>query len=193
MSIKWSKETHCRLPLNDPNATYKFWGNQVNLKTKNGWLVGFNKGEWGGNLFWFSTDGKIMKHITEGNINDIFHINNRYYVTEGLSHFGSRGSIFEVFRNNMKWEIGPKVELDSEPYATIVNTTNEFIIATTKNLIKVDTTFKIDTLISEAFWDGRLFPNSILIHEEKLYIGMRAGIFKTDFPSLTNQEWLTVE
>ena len=36
------------------NVSSDFCGKQVNLKIPNGWIVGFDKGEFGGTIFWFN-------------------------------------------------------------------------------------------------------------------------------------------
>ncbi len=71
-------------PKKDDN--YSFGGLQVNLKVNDGWLVGVDKGEWGGNLFWFNENGTQYEKIASGNIENIFNINGEIYVTEGLAH-----------------------------------------------------------------------------------------------------------
>src|SRR5690606_35197051 len=123
---------------------YAFVGIQVNLKIENGWLVGFDKGEWGGNLFWFNEKGSQYEKITSGNIKNIFEINGKIYVTEGLAHLSmSDGQIFQIERENNKWIIEKKVDLQTAPYATTLTKDNEFLIVTSKSLLKVNKNFEI--------------------------------------------------
>jgi len=170
---------------------YAFGGRQVNLKIENGWLVGFDKGEWGGNLFWFNEKGSQYEKITSGNIKNIFEINGKIYVTEGLAHLSmSDGQIFQIERENNKWIIEKKVDLQTAPYATTLTKDNEFLIVTSKSLLKVNKNFEIETLIEEGFWRAYLYPNSIQISEQYIYIGMRGGILKTQLDNIYNQLWL---
>ncbi|PHR47655.1 MAG: hypothetical protein COA32_06785 [Fluviicola sp.] len=171
---------------------YDFVGRQVNLKIENGWLVGFDKGEWGGSLFWFNEKGTQYEKITSGNIKNLFKINGEIYVTEGLAHLSlSSGQIFTVKSLDGKWSVDKKVDLPNAPYATTLTAASEFLIVTSKGLLKVDKNFNTETLIDEGLWWGLLYPNSILIEGQTIYIGMRAGILKTQINDIHKQEWLT--
>lgn len=167
-------------------------GRQVNLKIKNGWLVGFDKGEFGGGLYWFNDKGTEHKRITSGNIKNLFEINGEIYVTEGLAHITiSRGQIFKVKEENNKWKVEKKIDLPNAPYSTTLTKDNEFLIVTSKGLLKVNKDFEIETLVEEGFWRYYLYPNSILIKGQDIYIGMRGGILRTKMDEIENQEWLT--
>mgnify|MGYP003980093543 CR=1 FL=1 len=157
-----------------------------------GWLVGFDKGEWGGNLFWFNEKGTEYEKITSGNIKNLFEINGQIYVTEGLAHLSmSDGQIFQVERKNDKWNVKKKVDLPNAPYATTLTKDNEFLIVTSKGLLKVNKDFEIETLVKEGFWWIYLYPNSILIKGSDIYIGMRGGVLKTQLNNIDSQKWLT--
>lgn len=174
------------------NDEYSFSGRQINFKIKDGWLVGFNKGEWGGNLFWFNEEGTLYEKITGGNIENIFEINGNIYITEGLAHLSmSSGQIFQIERKNNKWITIKKTDLSSAPYASILTKDKEFLIVTSKSLLKINNKFEIESLIEEGFWRYYLYPNSIIINDQNVYIGMRGGILKTDLNNPSNQQWLT--
>lgn len=173
---------------------YAFGGKQVNLRIDDGWLVGFDKGEWGGNLFWFNKNGTEYEKITGGNIKNILEIDEKIYVIEGLAHLGlSDGQIFQVERKNNEWIIEKKVDLPNAPYATTLTKNNEFLIVTSKGLLKVNKKFEIETLIEEGFWRYYLYPNSIVIKNGNIYIGMRGGVLKTQLNNINNQQWLTTK
>ncbi len=175
-----------------PAEGHFFGGRQVNLKIKSGWLVGFDKGEWGGNLFWFNEKGTEYEKIANGNIKDLFEIKGEVYATEGLAHLSlSRGQIFKVENNNNKWTVRKKVSIPNVPYSTTLTKDNEFLIATSKGFLKVNKDFEIETLIDEGFWSIYLYPNSMLIEGQTIYIGMRGGILKTQLGKTSKQEWLT--
>lgn len=174
--------------------SYEFDGRQVTLKIEDGWLIGFDKGEWGGNLFWFNEKGTKYEKITTGNIKNLFNIKGSIYATEGLSHLSiSHGQIFHVRKTGGKWTVEKKVDLQNAPYAATLTKENEFLIVTAKGLIKVGKSFEIETLIDEGFWWRLLYPNSILIAGKTIYIGMRAGILKIQLDNIDKQIWLTRE
>lgn len=168
---------------------YKFRGRQVNLKLKDGWLVGFDRGEWGGHLFWFNDNGTRYEEIERGNITDLFEIEGELYVIEGLPSFVMKGSIFKIAHNGKKWFVEKKVDLATASDATTLTKNNEFLIVT-NGIQKVDRNFTIETLIYEGFWWPDLYPNSILIDGETIYIGMRGGILRMDLNDMSKQEWL---
>lgn len=173
---------------------YFFGGRQVNLKVDTGWLVGFDKGEWGGNLFWFNEDGSNYQKIAFGNIKNLFAIDGQIFVTEGLAHLSmSDGQIFKVEKKNNEWSIEKKVDLPDAPYATTLTKDNEFLIVTSKGLLKVNKEFKIETLIAEGFWSIYLYPNTILVEGQNIFIGMRGGVLRTQIDKVENQQWLTKE
>lgn len=110
---KYSKVKGTELPFKiipNKDDRYTFGGKQVNLKIENGWLVGFDKGEWGGNLFWFNEEGTKYEKIIDGNIKNIFVINGKIYITEGLAHLSmSYGQIFQIEKENNKWIVEKKL------------------------------------------------------------------------------------
>jgi hypothetical protein len=171
---------------------YVFGGQQVNLKVENGWLVGFDRGEWGGNLFWFNEEGTEYKMITGGNIENLFEINGEFYVSEGLAHMSmDSGQLFKLEVKNKEWRIQKKVNLPNAPYSTTLTSDNEFLIVTSKGVLKVNKEFEIETLVEQGFWSIYLHPNSILIKDKNIYIGMRGGILKSQLNEINKQEWLT--
>jgi hypothetical protein len=81
-------------------------------KNDNIW-IGFGYGEWGGELFIFNTiDKKFITPnlnefpITLNPIKSIFESNNNVYVTSGLMHFSTSGSIakFDSFKSKLVFE-----------------------------------------------------------------------------------------
>lgn len=58
------------------------------IKVKNGWISGRNAGEWGGGLYFISTDGKSHYHISDDQIKQFFQYGNRIFAVEGLAHLG---------------------------------------------------------------------------------------------------------
>jgi hypothetical protein len=55
------------IPLSNNSELDQFSGTRKVLKVADGYLVGYNRGEFGGSLFWFSADGK--KYYITSNIN----------------------------------------------------------------------------------------------------------------------------
>lgn len=66
------------------------------VKFDDGWLVAYERGEWGGMLMWIEPNG-VMKLLSENNSNDLLLHNDKVYVAQGLSHMGiQQGNILMV-------------------------------------------------------------------------------------------------
>ncbi len=167
-----------------------FRGKRSVLKVDDGFLVGFYRGEWGGNLYWFSKDGASKYKISNDEIVDFKIRDNKIYAIEGLSHLStSEGSIVEIKKQNDKWTTVEYLKLPFAPDAFELDSKNNFVIITSTSLISVDTSKNIDTLISIGIWDIFLYPNSLVIQNDTLFVGMRKGVFKYNLLT-KKEEWL---
>ena len=61
------------------------------LRVTDGWLVAWNAGEWGGQLWWFSPDGTESDKISNDQIVAFFEAHGRLFALEGLDHMLPRG------------------------------------------------------------------------------------------------------
>jgi hypothetical protein len=101
-----------------------------------GWVVGFDDGEFGGGLWWFSPDGRTSLRIrpeasSPVNPEDIFRAENVLGLPEvagerlvlmGLDHLGGRsGRIFRLVHGSAGgWRLAPVAVLDSQPAVWLV-------------------------------------------------------------------------
>jgi len=69
------------------------------VETDNGFLAGFNRGEWGGSLIWFPHEGSPQV-ISGKHTNHILSVGDRAFVAQGNVHFGIGKGIISVF----KWQ-----------------------------------------------------------------------------------------
>jgi hypothetical protein len=74
-------------------------------KVDDGWLVGYNSGEFGGAVCWFSEDGKKRDEVYRVcNPNQFIHTKEGLFVVEGLAHLGSNfGSVVRLSKSDGKW------------------------------------------------------------------------------------------
>jgi len=184
-------KTSDTLPFNIPVTSYRqFGGRKSVLEVDDGYLVGFYRGEFGGNLHWFSKDGKSNYEISGHKIVQFIKRSNKIYAIEGLAHLGlSSGSIIEVRKMNNKWTALNYLRLPSAPDGIDLDSQNNFIIITSESLLSVDTNKNIDTLITKGFWSALLYPTSIVVKDKIAYVGMRKGILKFNLTT-HKQEWL---
>lgn len=101
----------------------------VALRVEDGWLVGGNRGEWGGELA-FVGDDRRTRQILDDNVQDIHRLGTRIVATTGLAHMGlRRGRIVELERQpDGQWQARPWRTLPGTP-ATSVATPNGLVVA----------------------------------------------------------------
>lgn len=175
------------------NCSSDFGGRQTVLSVPDGYLVGFDKGEWGGALGWFDKKGKGCLKVFDGQVVKIAKVNNQIFAIEGLAHLStSRGSVLKINRNKGRWEVEKYLDLPFAPEGLGVDSNNNMIIVTSNNLIKVKKDKNVEVLIKDGFWSYGLYPNSLIIKDDVVFIGMRKGILKYNLRTST-QEWLMNE
>jgi len=59
------------------------------LETYDGWLVGFDAGEFGGGLWWYRQDGKFDVQLSSKNVHAIYKTQDGIFILGGLAHMDS--------------------------------------------------------------------------------------------------------
>jgi len=162
--------------------TGKFRRVAASLKVADGWLVGFNHGEWGGALYWFSPDGTEKYEISKGNIVDFIQASNRIFAISGLAHLGlSEGSILSISQssNQTPWQITNRWRLPQAPEVVIQHPDGDLLIALSDSFVSVTLDGKIKTIVKEGRW-GSLYPFSMVLSGDArtAYVGMRQFVAK---------------
>jgi hypothetical protein len=153
-------------------------------RVEDGWLVGFNKGEFGAALYWFSSDGKHNYKISDHQVSEFFHLPDGVYAVEGLAHLTmNEGSLIRVTRRapNAQWEAHKVVPLPAAPQTAAITGDGSLILTLFDALVRADPNHKVHILLADAPWWG-LYPNSSILadHEHKLFIGMRQYVGEFD-------------
>jgi hypothetical protein len=174
------REASADLPFEIPREP-AFAGRRSTLPVDNGWLLGFDAGEWGGSLWWFSKDGKEKYRISVDQVVQFLTMDSEVYALEGLAHMTiSRGKVLQLSRGkerNGRWTARTFVVLPEAP-AVAVRWGADLIVVIYSGLVRVRKNGTMEVLLSQTFW-GSLYPNSIAIdHQGSLYIGMRQGVAK---------------
>jgi hypothetical protein len=160
-------------------------------KTPDGFLVGLNKGEFGGGLYFIKPDGldgyEMASHL---NIQNIFEYQMRYFAIEGLAHLGGqRGQIIEIFKVDTVWKYKKLTSLIEAP-ALMTDLNNEKIIITSQYILKFGADLKVTQILMSPIYWGMLYPSSILINKNDIYLAMRQGVLKIKkFDSKPEYEW----
>ena len=170
-------------PKFTPKAA-KFRGGSAFAEVDDGWLVGFNQGEFGAALYWFSRDGKRSYKVSDHQVVDFFSLPNGIHAIEGLAHMGmSEGSVIRIARPKAgaHWEAISVAKLPFAPYAVSLRRDGTMLITLSDSLVSIGPGRKIHTLLADAPWGG-LYPSSsiLLPDEQRLYIGMRQFVGEFD-------------
>jgi hypothetical protein len=174
-------------PRNEPGfkpQAERFHRASAFASVDDGWLVGFNDGEFGAALYWFSSDGKQNYKISDHQIVDFFSLPTGVHAIEGLAHLGlSQGSVIRIARPKAgeRWQAGTFAQLPFAPYAISVRRDSFMLITLSDSLVSVDPDRAIQPLLSNAPWSG-FYPNSsvLLPNEKELYVGMRQFVGEFD-------------
>ena len=167
----------------------KFRRASAAARVGDGWLVGFNEGEFGGALYWFSRDGKRSYPISDDQIVDFFSLADGIYAIEGLAHLSaSLGSILRITRpkEGAPWRAQSVAVLPYAPYAVAVRRDGTAMITLSDSLVSVGPDLKVEALLPDAPW-GALYPTCSVLgpDEQKLYIGMRQFVGEFDLKTKT--------
>jgi hypothetical protein len=154
------------------------------LQVEDGWLVGFNQGEWGGTLYWFSPDGKENYKISDHQIVDLFLHRNVIHAIEGLSHVGlSNGSLISISRSNdqSQWKAKTLLKLPQAPDAVSILSNGHLLLTLSDSIVDVSPDYSFKTVLSEAAF-RQLYVNSSALstNETKLFLGMRQFVGELD-------------
>lgn len=169
------------VPVFRPEAE-KFRHVAATLKVADGWLVGFNDGEWGGALYWFNPDGTAKYKISHGNIVGFVQTSNGIFAISGLAHLGlSEGNILSISQssNRAPWETTTRWRLPQAPRAIVQHPDGNWLIVLSDSFVSATLDGKIKTLIKEARW-WNFSPNSMVLSDDArtAYIGMRQFVAK---------------
>jgi hypothetical protein len=146
------------------------------LQRPAGYLVGFNRGEWGGALLWYGNDSKLRKSLIDDNVVEIIPAGGALVAFVGLAHLGmDEGHAVEILETPKSFAVGRSVDVGSAPCAAAREGSGSFLVVTFKGLSRVSADFKATKLL-ESRW-GILYPTSMVIAKNgTVTIGMRGGV-----------------
>lgn len=200
--IKYERIKGDSLPFNI-DSIEGLRGNIFVKSVFNGYLVGYNHGEFGGGLKFVSLYNHYSYNINNNdrenewkygymnnNIEKIFVYNNKIYATRGLSHMTStNGSLIEIFYDNGLWKYKVITKLIECPDLTIEHNGLIYFI-TLQYIVKMNKELSFNQILKSPLYWGVLYPNSTFIKGADIYIAMRKGIMIIrDFENNPNYEW----
>ena len=159
----------------EPNYVGPYKRPAYTIKVSDGWLIAYNRGEWGASLWWFSGDGKEHYKISDHQVNQFLRYKGRIFAVEGLSHLGSSGgSVIEVAIDDKKWKASTFVQLPVSGVAIAELPDGRLCVLTSDMLFALSLDKKLELLLPVPDW-ARLRPSSLAVDATAgvVYIGMR--------------------
>lgn len=119
----------------------------VALRVEGGWLVGSDRGEWGGELVFIADDGK-RQPVLSGNIHDLYTVGKKCIALGGLAHLSSnQGMVYELtLGRDSKWTAEPWRALPGAPRSSAKTKSGEIFISSTRGgniFLSEDGTFRM--------------------------------------------------
>lgn len=166
-------------------------GRRSNLRVKNGWLLGFDGGEFGGGLWFATLDGKT-EQLSEENVHGFVETTQGVLVFVGLDHLGTdSGRVLIVpYSVTSKTDLRILVDLDGAPGAFTKLSADTALVITTHGISRITSAGVTERLLSRSF--GMLYPNSIVSSSDgTIYAGMRLFVVRLVLRSgKSTEEWL---
>lgn len=165
--------------------TLNISGKRIVMEVDDGYLVGIDYGEWGGDFLWYSKNGKVHKQLKGYRIMQFITVDKKIYAIDGY------GTMIRIDKIQNEWitETYIKFPFEQNPISIALDNQNNFIVITSNCLLKIDKQRKITKVIENGFWRPYLYPTSIVIRNNIVYAGMPMGIFKYNLDT-EKKEWL---
>lgn len=174
-----AKSPSTNLPFEIKQSSSDQRGTRHAVKVADGWLAGWNAGEWGGSVWWFSPDGRTSRRVSKHQVIGFYPLADGILAPAGLAHLGiSEGKLIKFTQSNGQWSQSEVANLQAAPQAASLDKDATLIIATTERLLRVKPNGDVNVMLPKTFWRN-LYPNSMVIDAlGDVWIGMRHGITK---------------
>jgi hypothetical protein len=174
-------------------------GDRWVVTVPDGWIVGFNQGEFGGGLWWFNRNGTASRRIrpapaAPASPNDPFRAENvlglpavggEQLVLMGLDHLtGRSGRIFRLVQGKSAWTLDPVAVLDSEPDVWLVDG-NRLLVLTESGLWSREPGGVASQIYQSSI--GQLSASAMVrAPDGGIYVGLQHYVVKLE---QSNGEW----
>lgn len=182
---KGGKRSHEKPPFTPQAEDFQDIYPYASLKVVDGWLIGFNQGEFGRALYWFDGSGQSRYKISDHQVVAFFSSSDGIVAIEGLAHLSySYGSIIRLAKRQ-QWQAEKLTLLPEAPKAGVQLQDGRLLLVLSDSLaeyfLKGDRE-RLEFLEKDGGWIG-LYPNSVVLtdDETRAYIGMRQYVAEYDF------------
>jgi hypothetical protein len=173
----------------------KMIGRRLLQPTSSGWLAGFDAGEFGGGLWWFSRDGSKTTELLSENVHAIYQIKKDILILTGLSHMGlNYGHVYKFDDTSSKATVTSVTDLGGSPEASTVDIGDNIVVATPDRVLRVDKDGKTNEMYKSG--EHLTYPTSATVDRNGVvYVAMRFFVLRLipQEASGYNAEWLMPE
>jgi len=159
------------------------------LRVHNGWLVRYDRGEWGGALVWFDADGKKWRRLIDRNVAGLVSVGD-HYLAFASTAMGGQGEVYALRTppNGGSWAVESVASLSAEPEVAISDGTSA-VLVTTDGIARVFQDGSVDSFVRAPF--ATLFPNSVVVATDgDIFVGMRHFVVRVNAGKPYSQDWL---
>jgi len=155
-----------------------------------GYLVGYDRGEFGGGLYWFSANGRRHTRLAPAarahsdwfpeNVRAISEYNGTLFVFQGVSHLTLRmGRVLKVRPSDKGWLVAVLVVLEATPEVVFEERPGKWLMASTNGVSRVNASGTVTRLWGSADVLVYVYPSSIArTADGNVYVGMRAWVLR---------------
>jgi hypothetical protein len=144
------------------------------LRVEDGWLVGLDAGEFGGGLWWFNSDGREGRRLSDDNVVGFAEGASGVLALTGLAHAGfDHGRVLRVEGGaGAGRRVEPLADLGAAPRSFVAEKKDSLLVLTTRGLVRVKASGAVEQLIDTNY--GLLYPNSMTLSPSGvIHVGMR--------------------
>jgi hypothetical protein len=149
---------------------------------RDGWLIGFNEGEFGAALYWFSNDGLRNYKISDDQVVDFMNTPHGILAIQGLAHMGFNfGSVIQIAEESKtgRWTSIELKSLPEEPQSFLRLNDGRMFIVLYSSLVLLNPDNHLETLTESALWTR---PDTIVASPDarRVYVGTSPYVCEYD-------------
>jgi hypothetical protein len=148
------------------------------LRTADGWLVGFDDGEFGGGLWWFNSEGDQNRKLLSENVHSIYRSPDGILVLVGLAHLSlDSGKLYRFTETTEEVAVKLVADLGGSPEASALDPEGRLVVATPRSVVAVDYTGNVFRLYKSG--ENLIYPTSVVIDSTgNIFVGMRFFVLR---------------
>lgn len=156
-------------------------GDRHAKRVEDGWLVGFDAGEFGGGLWWFSADGGRRRRLAGDNVKGFADSSAGPLALVGRAHLSTNYGKALLVRGGREGEraVEAIADLGGAPTAFAAESADSLVVVTYSGVVRVRTSGEVERLFTPEGGDGLPYPNSITLSKAGvIHVGMRHFVLR---------------